>query len=267
MACVGKVGDAKQAGRIMLEPARPLSPTARLLAALLPLDALDIAAITQAASEATREITARRDAIREGDRQRSVLAVVEGWGCRYKHLPDGRRQIVSILLPGDLGDAITGSVEQMDYSIGALTTMQVAEIGIDRVQALREQHPSVALAIARHERMKLAIQREWTTSLGQRTAIERIAHLLCELFFRLERIGGTDRLTCDFPLTQNDIADACGLTSVHVNRTIQELRREGLIAIGRRQLEILDLAGLVNRALFDPAYLHFAQPSAVFPNG
>jgi CRP-like cAMP-binding protein len=101
-----------------------------------------------------------------------------------------------------------------------------------------------------------AIQREWTLNIGQRTAFERIAHLLVELYLRLKTVGRTHDHGCDFPLTQNDLADATGLTAVHVNRTLQELRKEKLIELDRKQLRILDLDRLMDVAMFNANYLH-----------
>jgi CRP-like cAMP-binding protein len=101
-----------------------------------------------------------------------------------------------------------------------------------------------------------AIQREWTLNVGQRTAYERISHLLAELYLRLKTVGLTQNGSCDFPLTQTDVADATGLTAVHVNRTLQELRRDNLIVLERRRLTIPDLRSLMDAAMFNPNYLH-----------
>jgi CRP-like cAMP-binding protein len=101
-----------------------------------------------------------------------------------------------------------------------------------------------------------AIQREWTLNLGQRTAYERLGHLLVELYVRLRAVGRAEEGRCDFPLTQTDLAEASGLTAVHVNRTLQELRGDGLIELERRQLHILDMQRLMDSASFNPNYLH-----------
>jgi len=251
----------------MLVQAESICASALLLNALVPLGAPERAAVTRAATGTVREISARRDVIREGDERTSVLFVLQGWGCRYKQLPDGRRQIVSYMLPGDMCDADTGAVETMDHSIGAITAMEVGQVNFPRFADLRERHPAVSQAIARYERSKIAIQREWTTSLGQRSAIERLSHLFCELFLRMESIGAVDGNSCDLPLTQTDLADACGLTPVHVNRTLQELRREGLVEHLKRRLIIPDLRALMHRGLFEPSYLHLASRPAILLDG
>jgi CRP-like cAMP-binding protein len=185
-----------------------------------------------------------------------MFVILDGWGCRYKALPDGRRQIVSFFLPGDVCDLNTCMLGQMDHSIGAITAMKVAEIGPDEFGALLDQHPRVTNALYWDGLVTLATQREWTLNVGQRSAYERIAHLLCELFIRLDMVGLTDGRSCDFPLTQLDLADATGLTAVHVNRTLQELRRDALIELQSRTLTIPDLERLKAAGLFNSNYLH-----------
>ena len=144
----------------------------------------------------------------------------------------------------------------MDHSIGAITRLKVAMIGADEMQGLTDERPRITQALWWHELVELAIQREWTVNLGQRTAYERIGHLLVELYLRLRTVGLAHDGRCDFPLTQNDLADATGLTAVHVNRTLQELRRDKLIELERKQLHILDLERLEDVSMFNPNYLH-----------
>jgi len=216
----------------------------------------DLASLTAAASKHVRHVGARHDLVREGDRARSVIAVLEGWACRYKQLPDGRRQIVSILTPGDLCDANFLLPGTMDYSVAAVTPCSFAEIDPAELEALAARSPRIATALRRHEMVTASTQREWTLTVGRRTASERVGHLICELFTRLKATGSTRQNECDFPLTQNDIADATGLTAVHINRTLQELRSRGLIVVERRTLTILDLERLMDLSAFDPDYLH-----------
>lgn len=209
-----------------------------------------------------REIPPRRDIVREGEKPRCVNVVLDGWACRYKQLPDGRRQVVSFFLPGDLCDANVFILKEMDHSIGAITKVRYAEISPADFEELIAQSPRITQALWWHELVVAAVQREWTTNVGQRTAFERIAHLFCELFLKLRQVGLTDGTSCDFPLTQIDIADATGLTSVHVNRTLQELRREGLIELANKRLTIPDLAALMNVSMFNPNYLHLNHEGA-----
>ncbi len=226
------------------------------LEAFTKLSQHDKALLDRLARKNVRAVSARRDIVREGDVPRVVNLMLDGWACRYKQLPDGRRQIVAFFLPGDLCDANVFILREMDHSIGAITATRIAEISPPDFEALMEESPRVTQALWWHELVNAAVQREWTTNVGQRTAYERISHLLCELFVRLRSVGMTDGDSCDFPLTQVDLADATGLTAVHVNRTLQELRRDGLITLEHRKLIIPDLERLKDAAMFNSNYLH-----------
>ena len=203
-----------------------------------------------------RYVEARRDLISEGDKPRFVHLMLDGWACRYKQLPDGKRQIVALFVPGDFCDVNVYILKAMDHSIGAITRLKVAMITAEEMSALTAERPRITQALWWHELVTAAVQREWTLNLGQRSAYERLAHLLVELYLRLNVVGRAQNGRCDFPLTQNDLADATGLTSVHVNRTLQELRRDGLIELERKQLQILDLERLMDVSMFNPNYLH-----------
>jgi len=215
----------------------------------------DKAAIAEL-SKVSRVVAPRRDVIREGENPRYIHLMVDGWACRYKTLPDGRRQIVSFFVPGDFCDLNVYILKEMDHSVGAITRLSVADISRDDMDRLTASHPRVTQALWWEELVNVAIQREWTLNIGQRTAYERIAHLLVELFMRLRSVGLTQADSCDFPLTQTDLADATGLTAVHVNRTLQELRRDGLIELEKRRLRIPNLQKLMDVAMFNPNYLH-----------
>lgn len=232
-----------------------VSPLALRLEAYTKLSRDDRAAIGRV-SHTVRELPARRDLQREGDRPRYVHLILEGWAYRYKTLPDGRRQVVAFFVPGDFCDLNVYILKQMDHSIGAITRLKVADITRDEMDDLTNRFPRITQALWWAELVNASIQREWTLNVGQRSAFERIAHLLVELFLRLECVALTKGASCEFPLTQNDLADACGLTAVHVNRTLQELRRAGLIVLQGRTLTIPDLQALKNAALFNVNYLH-----------
>lgn len=236
-------------------PPGPGSAVASKLEAFTRLSTDDRAALAQV-SRNYRYVDARRDLISEGDTPRHVHLVLDGWACRYKQLTDGKRQVVSIFLPGDFCDVKVYILKQIDHSIAAITRLKVAMIKPEEMNALTADRPRIKQALWWHELVAAAIQREWTLNLGQRSAYERLAHLLIELYVRLESVGRADDGRCDFPLTQNDIADATGLTSVHVNRTLQELRRDGLIELERKQLHILKMDRMIDSAMFNPNYLH-----------
>lgn len=209
-----------------------------------------------------RSFAMREDIVRQGDRPMAIHVMLRGWACRYKSLDDGRRQIVGFFLPGDLCDLNLFVLREMDHSISALTETLVAELSRAAVDELVNGHPRLVQAFWWETLVNLAIQREWTVSLGQRVAMERIAHLLCEVYFRLRSAGLTTNGRCAFPVTQGDLADATGLSKVHVNRMLQELRQGGLIRLSNRRLAILDLDRLKRIALFDETYLHLDHEGA-----
>ena len=206
-----------------------------------------------------RQIAARTDIIHEGDDPRAVNVILEGWACRYRQLLDGRRQIVAFLLPGDPCDPHVFLFDAMDHTIGAITPVLLGQISGTALQAMTARSPQLDLAFHREALATAAVQREWTVSLGCRTGIERLAHLFCELHARLAAVGLADENICPMPITQGDLGDAMGQTSVHINRTLQEMRGLGLITLRSRRLTIHDPAALARLAHFDPAYLHFTS--------
>jgi len=214
-------------------------------------------------AQPTRRLGPREDVVRDGDRPRHVNVVLEGWACRYKQLEDGRRQVISIFLPGDLCDPHVFVLRKMDHSLGTLTSVVLAEISEAAIREISLQFPRVAEALWWEMLVTSAIQREWTVSLGQRLATERLGHLFCELFLRLRAVGMTSDTSCEFPITQADLGDAMGLSTVHINRTLKELRAEGLIRLRGRQLTIPDFPALQAASLFDPSYLHHERDSSV----
>lgn len=202
------------------------------------------------------ETQPRRDIVREGDQPKVVRLIVSGWACRYKALPDGRRQIVAFFMPGDFCDLNVYILKEMDHSIGAITQVRYAVITPEEMDRVTHDRPRIAQALWWHELVNASVQREWLLNIGQRTAYERIGHLLIELFLRLRSVHLTQGTSCSFPITQIDIADATGLTPVHVNRILGDLRREGLIELSRKRLTIPDMGKLKLAALFNPNYLH-----------
>jgi CRP-like cAMP-binding protein len=229
------------------------------LEAFVRLSEQDRTLIDQLCRRNVREVGPRRDIVREGDRPRAVNLMLDGWACRYKQLPDGRRQIVSFFVPGDLCDSNIFILREMDHSIASITRLRYAEISPAGFEELTLRSPRITQALWWNELVGAAIAREWTTNVGQRTAFERIAHLLCEMHLRLRVVGLTENGSCAWPLTQTDLADATGLTAVHVNRTLQELRRRELVELQGRRLTIPDLEALQHVAMFNPNYLHLER--------
>jgi len=225
------------------------------------LSAEDKAALAAIATK-TRVIAARRDLVSEGDKPTHVHLVIRGWAARSKMLPDGRRSLVSFFIPGDFCDLNIYILRAMDHSISAITPLKVAQLEPDQLLEVMSKRPRVIQALLWHELVGAAVQREWTHNLGARPAYERIAHLFVELFLRMRSVDLTYGDSCDFPLTQYDLAEATGLTPVHVNRTLQSLRADGLVELERRRLVIPDLQRLIDVAMFNANYLHLEQEGA-----
>jgi CRP-like cAMP-binding protein len=196
--------------------------------------------------------------VRQGAPVERIFVIVEGFACRYKLLPDGRRQIIAYMLPGDLCDTRAFSLPFMDHSIAALSSVQAVALTAEAVHRL-ESLPGLAQVLARSSLVHQSITREWLVSIGHRTAFERLSHLLCELFERLHAVGLVHGHACEIPVTQTEIGDTLGLSAVHVNRTLMELRRAGLVSFQSKQLVIHDYLKLQNVAGFDARYLYLAS--------
>lgn len=209
-----------------------------------------------AAPSAFRTFAPREDIIREGQPPEAVMLVLTGFAARYRTLPDGRRQVVGYLVPGDVCDMHVDVLTRMDHSISAVTSATVACLEHQSVLELLDGFPRLARALWWVTLVDGALARAWVVNLGQRSALERTAHLFCELFHRLRAVELTRGTRCELPMTQTDLGEALGLSAVHVNRTLQELRRETLITLEDRELDIRNLPALEAIAMFDSAYLH-----------
>ena len=215
----------------------------------------DKLAIRQMCSN-VRTVPARRDIISEGDSPAHVHVVLDGWAARYKIVADGSRQIVAFLIPGDFCDSHVTILRKMDHGVIALTAAQVAFVPNKTMQDLPIDRPQLGRALWRATLVDEAVLRSWIVNIGRREALERIAHLFCELHARLTLVGLVNGDHFALPLTQEVLADATGLTPVHVNRMLQQLRSDGMIMLKSGELAILDLARLREVAGFDPNYLH-----------
>lgn len=235
----------------------------RKVATFVQLSEDDRSALDKVWNSTRQSVAAQCDIAREGDPPRCIRVIVKGWACRYKLLVDGRRQITSIFLPGDLCDLNIFMLKRMDHSIRALTPVKYVVLNPFEFEKLTFGRPRVLRALWCETLANAAIQREWTVNLGQRSALERFAHLLCELHLRLQVIGMAADRVCDFPITQQELADTLGLTAVHVSRTLKELRTRGLIRLSGHRLELLDLHELCRIAMFDANYLHLDQEEEI----
>lgn len=215
----------------------------------------DKAAIERLTSR-PRDFRAGEDLIHEGDRPKHVFLLMEGWAYRYKVLANGRRQILAYLLPGDFCDIHIFVLKYMDHNIALLNNAKVVAVPADDMLALMTDHPDIERALWWATLVDEAILREWMTSMGQRDAFPRVAHILVELWLRMRMIGLADENEFSLPLTQAEIADGLGLTPVHVNRTLQKLRAGGLISLDRKRLTIHHPQRLMELSGFEPNYLH-----------
>lgn len=234
-----------------------LHPLAAKLLTVADLSGDDLRALQALCADA-RDIPARRHIIREGDRPDRVHLVVEGWAARYKLLPDGARQITALLLPGDFCDLHVTILGEMDHSIISLTKSKVAFIPRATIEALTER-PALTRALWWATLVDEAVLRAWIVNVGRRDAYEAVGHLMCELYVRLKNVGLAGDHSYELPLIQEEIADALGLSPVHVNRVLQRMRSEKLIALKRGALQILDYGRLETEAGFNPNYLHIEQ--------
>lgn len=196
------------------------------------------------------------DLIHEGDRPSNVHLLIDGWAYRYKLLPDGGRQIMAYLIPGDLCDIHVFILRRMDHSIGLLSDATVALIPENAMVGLMKAHPRLARALFWSTLVDEATLREWLVNTLRREPFERIAHLLCELWLRMRAVGLVEDKMFDLPLTQAELGDTIGLNAVTVNRVLQRLRAEDLITLKSERLAILDVDRLMAVSVFDPNYLH-----------
>lgn len=212
-----------------------------------------------------RRVPARTDLISEGDKPSNVHLVMEGFACRYKVLENGKRHIMAYLLPGDVCDLHVFVLNEMDHSLGTLSPCSVVDIPRPQVLALLER-PAIARALWVAAMVDEATLREWLVNIAGRSAEARVAHLLCELLFRLRAVGMANGDSYELPITQGELADTMGLSDVHMNRVIQRLRKEKLITLKSKNLVILDFERLAAFSGFDPNYLHLRQRIDI-PNG
>ncbi len=216
----------------------------------------DEVAALRAATAHPKKFPARRDLIREGDKPGPVFVVLEGWACRYKILPNGSRQVLAFLMPGDCCDLHIGLLEEMDHGIQTVTSALVATIGREEMDAMMERHPGIARSMYIAQLVDEGTMRAWITSMGRRTSVERVAHLMCELYIRGFNIGLTRDQKFALPVSQLLLADSLGMTPVHLNRVLRELRLTGSMSLGRGSLMINDPVKLTQIAGFDENYLH-----------
>jgi CRP-like cAMP-binding protein len=222
-----------------------------------PLSEEDRRILEDLTSNRRRSYAAREDIIREGEHSPDIHIVMSGLACRYKLLENGTRQIMAFLVPGDPCDAEIFILKEMDHSIAAVSPSVIASVSGEIMKDLLLNRPGIALAFWWSTLQDLGILRERIIDEGRRDAYSRIAFLIYEILLRMRAVAVIEEEEFEFPITQSDLADATGLTPVHVNRMLQRLRDEGLITIRGKMWTVTDPAGLRAAANFEANYLHF----------
>ncbi len=209
----------------------------------------------------TRSLNENSDIFREGQVAAECCIILSGVACRYKIVAGGRRQILSFHFAGDMLGR-QGLLETMDHSVAVITRADVAFVSHDAIRAIAAQRPGIAAAFYRQSEVDSSIAREWIANIGRRMAMERVSHLVCECVERMRALGLAEGAVFEFPVTQSELGDATGLSSVHINRTMQALRKAGLLVSSGRFHTIPSWAKLQQAGDFNAAYLHLLSPLA-----
>jgi CRP-like cAMP-binding protein len=216
----------------------------------------------QSITGTVRTLGADQDIVCEGDRPSTCCLVLDGFAQRYKLSASGKRQILSIHISGDIPDLQSLHLDRMDHSLATLSPSKLVLLAHETVRDLIRRCPRIGDAFWRDTLIDAAIFRDWILNVGRREAYGALAHLFCELYVRMRAVGLTNGHSCELPLTQAELGDAVGLSTVHVNRTLQELRSEKLITFQSRSLVVLDWERLSEAGEFDPTYLHLRENPA-----
>jgi CRP-like cAMP-binding protein len=219
------------------------------------LDDADIAAI-RALPIVVRQWEAGRTIVSDGDRPTDCCLIIEGFCVRAKTTVSGQRQILSIHIAGDIPDLQSLHLHRMDHDLITLVPSTLGFVSHTSMRALTRARPNVAEMLWRDTLIDAAIFREWIVNVGQRPATSRLAHVVLELRERLAVIGRARSETLEMPLTQEQIGEALGITPVHANRIIRQLRDEGIVDISRGRVTVLDETKLEELGQFDDLYLH-----------
>lgn len=209
----------------------------------------------------TRDVGAKRDIVVEGSVPSESCLLLDGFAARYSVLGDGRRQITAVHVAGDFVDLHSMLLSRMDHSVLALSDCTVATIPHDHLRWLTETEPHLSRMLWFCTVIDAAIHRQWLVAAGRLSSAGQVAHFLCEIYVRLTVVERTQGYRFRLPMNQLELSDAMGMSVVHANRTLQELRKRGLIVWQADQVEILDWIGLTRLAEFDPTYLNLeARP-------
>lgn len=219
------------------------------------LSAEELAAL-ESAVETIEVVPPRKSLANRGDRLRRSTLIVEGYACRYMDARDGYRQMLSYHVPGDFVDLHSYPTRYIDHNVATITSAKVAYIRHDRLDLIMKERPHLASLLWFSTLLDAALHREWVFRIGRLNAAGRVAHFVCETYCRMHAIGLAADDRCDLPLTQQDLGDVVGLTSVHVNRVLRRLREDGLAIFNRGKLQILDIDRLARLGEFKADYLY-----------
>src|SRR3954470_7510095 len=235
-----------------------LAPMVRKLSLREELDDADRQAIL-ALPFTLRKVQAGQFLVWDGDKPQHTCLLISGFAYRHKIAGNGGRQIVSIHMRGDIVDLQNSLLGTADHNVQMLTAGEIAMIPVEAMRELAFTHPSVGMAMWYETLVEGSIFREWVLNVGRRDARTRIAHLLCELALRMEGAGLGEHINYELPISQEQLADAVALTSVHVNRTLMKLQQDGLITRNRRMITVVDWKTMMKEADFEPRYLHIGE--------
>jgi CRP-like cAMP-binding protein len=224
------------------------------------LSAEEEGAIRSALGE-VREHPAGRTIIRANEELNESTLLLDGLMSRYKDLRNGQRQVTELHVPGDFADLHSFTLKRLDHDVMTLTPCRVVTMPHENLKRITEEHPHLTRVYWFGTNLDAAIHREWEVSLGRRTAIARMANLFCELHIRLGIVGMTEGDSYRLDLTQLELSECLGLTSVHVNRVLRELREQGALEFRSGRVMIQNLILLRQIAEFDPSYLYLERRS------
>jgi CRP-like cAMP-binding protein len=206
-----------------------------------------------------KDVDAGQDLVSEGDNPEEVHLILEGFAVRYKHTAEGKRHIFAYLISGDFCDLHVAHLKRMDHSIRTLRRSRVVNIPSNIIIEMITKRPAIARALWLCTLVDEATLREWLVNIGQRSAPQRLAHLFCEMYVRMNIVGLTTKNSYDLPITQEVLGDTMGLSNVHVNRSLKYLRAADLVTFRSGQIVILDLERLCAYSGFNPSYLHIER--------
>ena len=235
-----------------------LQPFLRKLQRFAPLTEQEAHAMAEAVAE-VRRASAGEKIVREGSQPEACHVLLDGFIAHHKSLSADKRQIIAFGIPGDTCDLDAFIGGRMDHSVMALMPSRLAILPHDRLLGLTAAYPRVARALWRETVLDASVFAEWVANIGRRSAAERVAHLVCETFIRLQEAGLARERGFEWPVTQKHLSDATGLTPVHINRVLKELREGGLLTVHARSVLIDDWDGLKRLSGFDPGYLELSR--------